>query len=175
MMRLLATRDDVNRIVEIVQPGLRVDQIDWRPLAPGATRRMIKKRVLVALVVSAVLGGLVWRPWGAAAFLVLLPLAIWHARIAAARMGWSYAADRIVFRSGVLTRKLSAVPVGKIHAVKVTQTPFDRRYTMARLRVDTAGAGPAGHKVAVPYLEHGIAQETAAALVRSAEAVGFRW
>ena len=34
----------------------------------------------------------------------------------------------------------------------MTQSPFDRRHRMASVRVDTAGAGDASHRVDIPYL-----------------------
>ncbi len=47
----------------------------------------------------------------------------------------------------------------KIQTLSVTQTPFDRRWGMARLSVDTAAAGPAEHCIEIPLLDQEFAQE----------------
>jgi hypothetical protein len=35
--------------------------------------------------------------------------------------------------------------------VVIHESPFDRRHAMARVRVDTAGAGDLAHRVDIPY------------------------
>ena len=59
----------------------------------------------------------------------------------------------MLFRSGVFARATSAVKFEKIQSVSLSESFFDRRWSMATLQVDTAGAGPAGHRISVPYLE----------------------
>jgi putative membrane protein len=64
----------------------------------------------------------------------------------------------------------------KIQAVALHESPFDRRHAMARIRVDTAGAGDLAHCVDIPYL----ARETAASdlydlLAARTARTAFRW
>ena len=65
----------------------------------------------------------------------------------------------VVYRSGILSRKISITFFDKIQTLRVDQSPFDRRWKMARLSVDTAAAGPANHTIAVPYLAESFAQD----------------
>ena len=40
-----------------------------------------------------------------------------------------------------------------------SQSPFDRRWKMAKLSVDTAAAGPADHRIKIPLLDEDFARE----------------
>jgi putative membrane protein len=81
----------------------------------------------------------------------------------------------VVFRSGWLWRSVTVAPIAKIQAIACDESPFDRRYAMAKVSVDTAGASERSHRVHIPYL----ARHTATALYQrlSAEAsrTAFRW
>jgi putative membrane protein len=68
----------------------------------------------------------------------------------------------------VLLKKISITFFDKVQAVEVRQTPFDRRWGMAQLRVDTAAAGPAEHSVHVKLLEKQFARDEFAAIARQA-------
>ena len=76
--------------------------------------------------------------------------------------------DGVVFRSGVLMKKMSVTFFDKVQAVEVQQTPFDRRWGMAQLRVDTAAAGPAEHSVHVKLLDVQFARDEFTAIARAA-------
>ena len=41
----------------------------------------------------------------------------------------------------------------KIQSLRIDQSPFDRRWKMAKLVIDTAGAGPAEHPFLIPFLD----------------------
>jgi putative membrane protein len=41
----------------------------------------------------------------------------------------------------------------KIQSITLTQSPFDRRWHMAGLALDTLGAGPADHKIEIDMLD----------------------
>jgi len=51
--------------------------------------------------------------------------------------------------------------------VHLRESPFDRRYAMAQLHVDNAGATASSHRVAIAYLERQAAQRLAAELAAS--------
>ena len=55
-----------------------------------------------------------------------------------------------MMRSGWIWQQITLARVNKIQAVAMHQTPFDRRAAMARVRVDTAGAGEFSHRVDIP-------------------------
>jgi len=65
----------------------------------------------------------------------------------------------VVYRSGVLSKRTSFSFFEKIQAASWRQTPFDRRWKMATLSVDTAAAGPAEHVIDIKYLDQETAKE----------------
>ena len=76
----------------------------------------------------------------------------------------------VVYRSGVLAKKTSFSFFEKIQAASWRQTPFDRRWQMATLSVDTAAAGPAQHVIDIKYLDQEIAEEEYKQIVAMAAA-----
>jgi hypothetical protein len=65
---------------------------------------------------------------------------------------WGYAvrADDLVLRRGLLIRRLTLVPVGRMQFVDIQQGPLDRWLGVANLRLHTAAAASDAH---VPMLE----------------------
>jgi putative membrane protein len=78
-------------------------------------------------------------------------------------------------RSGWLWRQVTIARVNKIQSITLAESPFDRRAAMARVRVDTAGAGPLSHRVDIPYLDRDVAGRLAARLATQAASSAFRW
>jgi membrane protein YdbS with pleckstrin-like domain len=58
--------------------------------------------------------------------------------------------------------------LAKIQAVSRYESPFDRRAAMARVRVDTAGAGERSHRIDIPYLAREVADDLYRRLVAGA-------
>jgi len=81
-------------------------------------------------------------------------------------LGWAETDEVVLARTGWPWRHVTLVRVNKIQAVTLHQSPFDRRAAMARLRVDTAGAGEFSHRVDVLYLDHGPRPRSGRAAVR---------
>jgi putative membrane protein len=167
-------RSAVPDLVREVLPGFGFETLDWQPLHARAFRRAVKPALVIGAAMTTpvfILFG--WRALAVLPFvLAWMTLATWkHVQ----RMQWAITGDAVAFRSGWLWRDLTVAPIVKIQTVECTESPFDRRAMMARVRVDTAGAGDRSHKVAIPYL----ARETARALYErlSAQAAHttFRW
>ena len=112
---------------------------------------------------------------GLLVFALLATWAIVYARKYVDSLGWAVTNGAVLFRSGWLWRRISIARFAKIQIVSVRETPFDRRRDMARVRVDTAGAGQASHAVHIPYLPAPRARELSAALVEQAAQTNFRW
>ncbi|MEW6073418.1 MAG: PH domain-containing protein [Planctomycetota bacterium] len=147
------------RVCEIlaeVRPDFDVEPPAWMRTAPQTRRRMMRKAILVSLLLTLGAAAIV-PPWGLAAGAVFLPLALWHATVAARILAYARTAGGVAFRSGAWTRAVSATRGENVQAVLLSESPFDRRWAMASLRVDTAGAGPAGHRIDIPYLERDVA------------------
>ena len=113
---------------------------------------------ILATLVLTLVAGFIWQPWGAAIGIVLLPSFLWLAWRKAKAMRYARCGALVVYRSGLLTRKCSCAFVDKIQAVQLSESPFDRRWKMATLAVDTAAAGPAEHRILVKYLDATVAQ-----------------
>lgn len=144
---------DVPAIIEQLRPGQAWDeqQFDWQPLSPRAGKRMLRIGVVLSVLMGLV-GFAVTQPWGWVAGVVALPFFLWHAIKKSRAMRYARTNDGIVYRSGVLTHKTSVTFYEKIQTLEVSQSPFDKRWGMATLTVDTAGAGPADHQIDIRYL-----------------------
>ena len=150
---------------------------DWQPLAPGARARLFRRSVyvLVVLAVLAVvalhtLPGARFRVgvvWTAVALLVLVPIAWLRAHIYVRYTRWALTADAILFRHGWLTRRLVIAPRNRLQSVRLSSSPFDRRYGMASVSLDTAGAGGGRDNIHIRLLPLEVAQHLAAELYHS--------
>ena len=134
----------------------------------------MKKMLIYSLLITLVLGGLVWRPWGLLIGLGLVPLALWHGHRATRYLAWAAMNGGIFFRSGAWTRRLSMAFDDTLQIVSMQQSPFDRRHDHARLQFDTAGAGPAGHRINIPYLDVGVVRTHLDQYARRMESAALR-
>ncbi len=155
-------------LLEVLRPGIQwtESKFDWRPLSPLAAKR-VRRFALVATGVLSLVAAFVWRPWGAAVGIVLLPVLLWAAWRTTKTMRYARAESIVLFRSGLLTRKVSCAFTDKIQTLRLSQSPFDRRWKMATLVVDTAAAGPAEHRINVRYMDSEEAQREFAELKRA--------
>jgi membrane protein YdbS with pleckstrin-like domain len=92
-----------------------------------------------------------------------------------AHLGWAEDDEVVMMKSGWIWKQITLARVNKIQAIAMHQTPFDRRAAMARVRVDTAGAGEFSHRVDIPYLDQQIAHGLAQRLSAAAATTTFRW
>ena len=149
-------------------------EIEWRPLAKGAARRSARKAFVGGVLVCTP-AAIMWSSWGSSVlpwiaplFLLLIPLYEW---LAARAFGWAHTGFGLVTREGVLGKRMALVPTSRVQTVAVGASPFDRRWRMARLDVDTAGTR-VGHRARIPYLERPVAEALAEVLTKNAEASG---
>jgi len=153
------TEDKVSGIVNQLREGLdwQEDELDWRPLAPRTAKRLTRIAIIQAIVIGLVGLGIA-QPWGALIGLAAaVPLVFYARKISRAQM-YARTSDGVAYRSGLLTRKISMTFFDRIQTLHLEQSPFDRRWGMAQLSVDTAAAGPANHKIQVPYLPEDFAK-----------------
>lgn len=162
-------QDRVPELIAELRPGLVWDEtrFDWVPLSPHAARRLVRLAVIQGMLLAGL--GLVWtRPWGWTAGIALLPALIWWALKKSRSMRYAQFQEGVIYRSGILTRKTSVTFFEKIQTLGLHQSPLDRRWRMARLRVDTAAAGPAEHQIDVPLLDESVARKEFEELVQRA-------
>lgn len=78
--------------------------------------------------------------WGIAAFLGVFALSAFYAWWTRPLMGWQDDGVRLLVRKGRLWRSLQIAPIQKIQMAEVNQSPAQRRFGLASLRVCTAGS-----------------------------------
>jgi putative membrane protein len=146
--------DDVPQIIRLLRPGLdwNEQQFGYRGLSNRAASRFTRLAIIQSIGVAAIAGYFYW-PWGVLAGFLVLPLFIFWARKKAASRKYARTENAVIYRSGILERKTSVTFFEKIQAVTCEQNPFDRRWAMATLAIDTAAAGPAEHRIATAYLD----------------------
>ena len=155
----IALKSDIDRLLVELRSGLSCDdaQFDWQPLAGGTRNRLFRRAIFLSILIAVVLG-FTLRVWAIPIGLIVFIAMMWHAARFARSLKYARFEDGVVYRSGVLDRKMSFTFFDKIQAIHVSQSPFDRRWKMAKLHVDTAAAGPAEHTINVPYLDEDFAR-----------------
>lgn len=150
---------EIPRLLSEIRPGWSWDPAgqSWQSTAPRTGARLGRMAVVVSLIVSAI-GVAVMPPWGLAFGAALLPLQLWFAWKQSRAVRYAPADFGIAFRSGIFTRKLSFTFYERLQTLRLDQSPFDRRWQMATLSLDTAGAGPADHRIEIPYLDEAFAR-----------------
>lgn len=167
-------RDRLRDFLREVVPELDASEVGWEPVAPGAFRRVVRGTCFVATLAAAPLYFTVGA-WGVAFHAAFLAWAVFYARRYVDRLGWALKDDMVWFRSGWLWRRTTIARYTRIQVVALRASPIDRWRGMASLRVDTAGAGAASHKVDIPYLPLDTARELRTLLAAEAARTAFRW
>jgi putative membrane protein len=170
----IVNQPDLPGLLRIVAPDLSLGGPVWHGPAAGAFSRELRARLVLALI-GVLLSASVLGWWAAT---VLPGFAAWawiSARIYTRHLGWAVIDGAVLFRTGWIRRHLTVAPFSKLQAVSITQSPFDRRHRMASVRVDTAGAGDASHRVDIPYLPVERATELFGQLGTAAAGTAFRW
>lgn len=143
----------------------------WRPIASAATKRLFNKSVLALLIVAY---GLSWLTLWALLLPLLTPLLWWLCRNYVRHRRYWLTRDALWFRAGWLGRKLTVIPFEKIQSVTFRASPFDRRYRMASVAVDTARSG-GFYAASIPYLDAEEARRVVERLALEAGRRDFVW
>jgi putative membrane protein len=159
----VATPARCDELIHHFLPGAGWDTLVWQPLHRRAWWRIAVPGLLMLLAASALLG---WR-FGAIglAVLALLPLQLWRARRIAAACGHACNDRLVAWRTGWLSKTWHFAEIGKVQALRLAQSPLDRRLGMASLLLDTAGASPLGAPLHLRQLPVEVARELSARLV----------
>jgi len=170
----LIRRAGLPRLLQQVLPGFDLAAVAWQPVHPRAFARAVKPPLVITAIVT--LGAALTIGWAAiAVFLLMLLWMVLGTRQYVAHLGWAEGDEVVAMRSGWIWQQMTLARVNKIQAVAMHQSPFDRRAAMARVRVDTAGAGEFSHRVDIPYLDHEVARRLAERLSVHAANTAFRW
>jgi membrane protein YdbS with pleckstrin-like domain len=120
---------------------------DWqRPARALLTIRRVEVGLFLALpsAIAAVLTGVLSGPLAAVAVALIGGVVSTLALVSVTRrwLAWGYAErdEDLLVRRGVLVRRTSVVPYGRMQYVDVTAGPLDRRLGLARVTLHTAAA-----------------------------------
>ncbi len=169
----LIGRDRLGPLLESVRPGLDPVTAQWRPLTKRARRRMIRRGVIIGLVLWIVVA-IALRSWWALAGAPLPLLTGLVAYRAWRASRYSASGNSVRARTGALNRRTLTTFDDKAQVVSVRQSPLDRLWGMASVRVDTAGAGLTD-RLLIPMLDEPEAIALARTLGARAENAGFHW
>lgn len=145
-------------------PGYAPQTLHWHAIHPRAWRRWAfapSVGLLLFCVAQTVIFGAKALP-----LFALLPLPILWARGHARFAGWAVQGSRVLWRQGWLGRSLHIIEIDRLQAIRLTQSPFDRRRGMASLTLDTAGAGGMRGVTELSFLPEAEARALAAELYR---------
>jgi putative membrane protein len=161
-------------LVHDVVPELDLDQVAWRSPAPGALGREFRQHLVVSAIFALLFVYLLhW--WTLGLFALLVLLSWFSARGQVRNLGWAMRDGVVLHKSGWLRRHVTIARLTRIQAVALHESPFDRRRRMARVHVDTAGAGGAPHRIHIPYLARDEATGLHDLLAAAAGRTAFRW
>jgi putative membrane protein len=151
--------EHVPQIVHELRDGLEwaPETLEWQPVSQRAGRRLMRIPILIAIIVGAI-GLANLQPWGFLSGVMVGAPLIYLAFRASRAMRYARTEDGVIYRSGIITKKTSMTFFDRIQGVRLDRSPFDRRWKMAKLSVDTAAAGPAGHRIHIPHLSDDFAE-----------------
>ena len=90
-------------------------------------------------------------------------------------LGWAEHDEVVLMRSGWIWRQVTLARANKIQSVTLPPVAVRPADAMARVRVDTAGAGAASHRVDIPFLDQAVAARFADRLAGQAASTEFNW
>lgn len=126
--------------------GVDVAAIAWQAPHPANGARMALLGAVRASVIALPIA-LLLRWWGLLA-LALIPLGALGGWFAAATYGWALTDEVLVVRGGLWNRATTVLPRAKVQAVRFVQPLWWRRFGVAGVVVDAAGA-----QIRVPPLD----------------------
>lgn len=154
---------EVGRLIRAVFEDARFEGVELHPVAKVSRRRSFFRLAAPVALATAIATWL--DPAGLALGLLLVP-AWFFARAQFRARAWGRLEGYAITRGGVLTRTNAVIPERKIQTLHLRETPFQRRWDLATLLIDTAGGGSAARAV---DLHRDTAQRLLLSLARDAE------
>ena len=158
----IATPQRCEALILHFLPDAGWGELDWQHLHPRAWMRIALPGLLLLSIAS---GLLCWNVgWIGLCALLATPVLLWRARRMAACSGHACNGRLVAWRRGWLDKRWNFAEIGKLQALRLSQSPIDRRLGMASLLLDTAGASPLGSPLHLHYLPVAQAQALSARL-----------
>jgi uncharacterized protein len=144
----------------VVDEDVNERALDWN--APSPRLRVLRRyevlgSTLVALIVAAGVAVAVGATVAAVVAVIGVIAAGSIADLVAGRRvrAWGYAerADDLLVRRGVMFRRMSVIPYGRMQYVEVTAGPFERAFGLATVQMHTAAAASDARIPGLPAVE----------------------
>jgi len=134
----------------------------WKSLHAEAWKREFLMSSLF-LLFAGIAGAAFFNSY-VALVLLLIPVLFLRAKVWAAHAAYAYTGDLIAVRHGWLSREWRFAEISKLQGLSLREGVFDRRYGMASLTLDTAGARAMSSPFRIPYMPRSDAQALLAEL-----------
>ncbi len=129
---------------------------NWQSLHRDSWKREFLLPALFVLV-AAVAGAVVYQAYVALG-LLFIPVLFLRAKVWSAHAGFAHTEHLIAVREGWLSREWRFAEISKLQGLVLREGVLDRRYGMASLYLDTAGAQAMSSAFRIPYLPREQAQ-----------------
>lgn len=134
-----------------------LEAVDWKPVSPRYVSLLLITKSVWGLILVAIaalpalftagLGWWNWAPWayiGLPALMLalrLLSLALTTRQVRA--IGYSERADHLLIKRGIMFRKVTTIPYGRIQYVDVESGPLESQRKLASITIKTAAGSTA--------------------------------
>ncbi len=134
--------------------------LDWN--APSPRLRVLRRyevagTTLAALILAVGIAIALGAATAAVAAVLCVILAGSIADVVAGRRAWAWGyaerAEDLLVRRGVMFRRMSVIPYGRMQYVEVTAGPFERAFGLATVQMHTAAAASDARIPGLPALE----------------------
>ena len=140
----ICTLPRARELIAIALPSIDIsEEPDWQPLAPHARRRMFRTRLiwfLPLILIPTLIFARSWTPIVPILLMAVVALSWASASLRFRYTRWALTAKVLYVQTGWLTRRLVIAPRDRLQVAQVSISPFDRRWKMATVLMDTAGA-----------------------------------
>ncbi|TWU58114.1 PH domain-containing protein [Rubripirellula reticaptiva] len=163
-------------VLDHIRTGLVINEptVNWTTASPRAGRRLLRLAILGSIL-AATIGFLSLGNGGILLGVIVGVAIVAWSRIYLRFLGYHRFNDGVMFRSGAWNRKTSVTFFDRIQTLDIKTSPFDRRWSMGRLSIDTAAAGPADHPIVFPMMDIGQAKSEFAILSKHSANSPMSW
>ena len=147
----VATPERCDALIRHLAPQVQWPPATWQPLHRTTFLRLAVPQWLMTIAV-AVPAFLKFGGWGAVLVCLWLPWAGYIAWQHARHAGYSVDARMVAVRGGWWTRTWRFAEIGKLQALRFSQSPLDRTLGTATLLLDTAGGSAIGDPLRLRFI-----------------------
>ncbi len=125
----------------------RVESVSWQPMDDSLALQLVIQQLLFVFIITA--GSVGFRFMPNVTFLpawlhlliivgITIPLVVWP-YLSVKKRGIAVRDKDVLYKSGLVVNRLTAIPFNRIQHVETKQGPLDRQFETASLQIFTAG------------------------------------